>query len=191
MQIVGIFRRHLPGVHIELICNGDFLETPDIRRFLSCGVNKILVNLYDGPEQVDEFERRFHGIPSERYILRHHYLGPDQDYGLTLNNRTGLANFRGPLAEPEKRACHVPFYKMMIDWNGDRLLCFNDWGRRAQVAGNVNKLSIRELWLSPDMERYRRSLLRADRSLTPCNSCDVRGTLHGADAFEAFGRYYS
>ncbi len=191
VNIVGIFRRHLPGVHIELICNGDFLESIEIRRFLSSGVNKILVNLYDGPEQVQEFERRFKGVPAERYILRHHYLGPDQDYGLTLNNRTGLASFRGPLAEPIQRACHVPFYKMMLDWNGNHLLCFNDWGRRARISGNVNHSSIRDLWLSEDMEIYRRHLLREDRSLSPCSSCDILGTLHGGHAYNAFKEHYA
>lgn len=191
LSIVEIFRGHLPGAYIELICNGDFLETADIRRFLSGGVTKILVNLYDGPDQVPEFERRFKGVPAERYILRHHYLGPGQDYGLTLNNRTGLASFRGPLAEPVRRACHIPFYKMMLDWNGDHLLCFNDWGRRGRVSGNVNQISIRDLWLSSDMERYRRHLLREDRSLSPCNSCDVVGILHGGHAYEAFREYYS
>jgi len=190
-QIIGVLRQYLPGVLIELICNGDFLEASVIRRFLSAGVNKILVNLYDGPEQVEEFEQRFWGVPQERYMLRHHYFGAELNYGLTLNNRTGLANFRGPLQEPAQRSCHVPFYKMMIDWNGNRLLCFNDWGRRADVSGNVNDQSVRDLWLSPDMERYRRCLLEADRSLTPCDTCDVVGTLHGEDAFRAFREYYA
>ncbi|WP_292445013.1 radical SAM/SPASM domain-containing protein [Mesorhizobium sp.] len=189
-QIIGAFRTYLPGVYIELICNGDFLEPAVIRRLLSAGVNKILVNLYDGPEQIDEFESRFCGVPQQRYMFRHHYFGPEQSYGLTLNNRTGLASFRAPLEEAAKRACHVPFYKMMIDWNGSQLLCFNDWGRRAEVSGNVNDRSVRDLWLSPDMVRYRRSLLDEDRTLTPCSTCDVIGTLHGASAFYAFREYY-
>ncbi|PIT01095.1 hypothetical protein TSA1_10260 [Bradyrhizobium nitroreducens] len=190
VEIIAKLRRHLPGVYIELICNGDFLSVELIRSLLNRGVNTILVNLYDGAHQIADFEERFRGIPPARYILRHHYLGAEDSYGLTLNNRTGLVGIRGPLAKPAERACYVPFYKMMIDWNGNHLLCFNDWGRRASVAGNVNEQSIRELWLSPSMEAYRRELLEERRSLTPCNTCDVIGTLHGKASYDAFKEYY-
>jgi len=66
----------------------------------------------------------------------------------------------------------------MIDWNGDMLICTNDWGRK-KVIGSVHKSSIKELWLSDAMGEIRESLSKGERSFAPCNACDVDGTLTG------------
>ena len=50
------------------------------------------------------------------------------------------------LKEPLKQPCYFPFYKMMIDYNGDVLICSNDWKKEAPV-GNISHESILDIWV--------------------------------------------
>jgi hypothetical protein len=194
-EIVQILSRGLDSnENFEIITNGDLLTSEIARKFIDGGLGRWLVNLYDGPEQIEKFETLFKEAGVTSFLLRHHYLGPDADYGLTLNNRTGLAtSIFEPLKETIHRPCHLPFYKMIIDWNGDLILCCNDWGRVSDVSKaklNVNTTSLKEMWLSEPMKKYRLHLLNGDRSLDACKGCNVNGTLHGGESFQKFKTEY-
>ena len=190
--IIEILKEYLEGSKaiIELNCNGDFLDEAKTVELISAGLGKILVNLYDGVHQIAKFERMFDNLGVTEYILRHHYLGAEDDYGLTLNNRSGMVSVVGQLKSALASPCYYPFYRMMIDWNGALLLCGNDWGRRAGITGNVNDKSIRSLWLSHCMKNYRLKLMKRNRGLMPCRECDVNGTLHGQSSFRKFREFY-
>jgi radical SAM protein with 4Fe4S-binding SPASM domain len=93
------------------------------------------------------------------------------------------------VAAPLARPCYYPFSRAMVDWNGDLLLCSNDWGR-AHVIGNVLTENFGDLWMSPAMLAARRRLMHGDRSHKPCATCDVHGTLAGQYSFDLLVRYY-
>jgi radical SAM protein with 4Fe4S-binding SPASM domain len=67
---------------------------------------------------------------------------------------------------------------MMIDWNGDVLLCVQDWNKRVKFS-NLNSSSLKECWMSNGIRIYRSLLGKGKRKLPPCNNCDVDGKLHG------------
>jgi len=165
---------------IELITNGDYLNVEVVRILHHTGVSKFLVSLYDGPQQIQKFEKMFDkaGVP-DALILRHRYNTNEN-----FNNRGGLlwkAKVEGP--------CYLPFYKLMINWNGDYHVCSNDWvGLTAEL--NVQKTSIEDFWFSKQMTKYRLDLLKGKRSLVPCKNCDCQGTLVGEKQFEYFEKYY-
>ena len=184
-QHVKTYRRFLPDNTIEMNTNGDALNVDRIQRLFTAGLTAIYVNLYDGPEQVGTFTRMFEEAGVGAYHLRPHFDEKD-DWGLTLNNRSGLVN---PLADPMAHRCHYPFYKMFIDWNGSVLFCANDWGRNI-IVGNVLGESIKDIWLSDKMKEIRLRLAVGDRSHHPCSGCDVDGTLHGEFSFAALMDYY-
>lgn len=194
-QVVQAFRSRLPYNAIEMNTNGDRLTAETLRRLYGAGLTTLYVNCYDGPEQVKPFADLFAGagIPTTRYFLRKHW-GEASDFGLVLNNRSGTVNLAAagvePLTAPLARQCFYPFYKMLIDWNGDVLFCSNDWGRTI-VIGNVMKESIRSLWLSEAMRNIRKRLMLGDRSQKPCNTCSVGGTLHGRSSFEQIVAHYA
>ncbi|MHA1538361.1 MAG: radical SAM/SPASM domain-containing protein [Alphaproteobacteria bacterium] len=190
-----IFRRHLPEATIETNTNGDQLNVEKLDELFGAGLSAIYVNLYDGPEQADGFHALFKqaGIEEPRYRLRPHWVGSNEDYGLTLNNRSGvLKNDEigvAPLSEPLTMRCHYPFYKMLVDWNGDVLFCSNDWGREI-IVGNVLERSVSDIWLSDQMKEVRRHLSGGHRNFSPCNKCSVHGTLHGQSSFDLLLAHY-
>lgn len=192
---IRIFRTALPESFIETNTNGDKLTLALIHELFEAGISALYVNLYDGPEQIDEFTNLFAeaGMGQEHYKLRPHWLGSAEDFGLTLNNRAGIMDNAEvglvPLERGIKGRCHYPFYKMFVDWNGDVLFCANDWGRNI-IVGNVMKNSVGEIWMSEKMRDIRLRLSCGDRGFNPCNKCDVGGTLHGQFSFDHLMSFY-
>lgn len=69
--------------------------------------------------------------------------------------------------------CHVPFYEMSILFNGDVLICSEDWNR-ATVLGNVTTQSLKEVWNSEKANEIRRLLLKKKfDKLDSCRGCSL------------------
>ncbi len=191
-QIISLFRDALPDSMIECNTNGDKLTLEGINTLIESGMTIIYINLYDGKHQIDHFDRLFRGIPKKYFKYRKHY-GSSKDHGLILNNRSGNVTLPN-LKESEIHAlngtrCFYPFYKMFIDWNGDVLFCSNDWGRE-RIVGNLTSQSLYDVWFSEGMNEVRKKLIQGNRGHSPCNKCNVTGTLFGQKSFELLREYY-
>lgn len=64
-------------------------------------------------------------------------------------------------------------------------MCSHDWGKK-NILGNLNKNTFREIWLSKKSKQARQTLNNANRNFSPCNICDVKGTLIGEKHSEAW-----
>jgi len=169
---------------LQVITNGDKLTKQIIKQLIDCGVDRIEINMYDGPEQIEYFTEMF---DDTKYMyLRHHYYGEDVTYGLTLNNRAGAVNMGETPKKYNQSTCYLPFYKMVIDWNGDLLLCAQDWLHESELNININDVTIHDAWLSPQLTKYRDMLLKYKRCTKPCDKCNVIGTIVGEQAFNNF-----
>ena len=76
-----------------------------------------------------------------------------------------------------------------MDYNGDVLMCAHDWGKK-RILGNLNKNSFLELWTSVKSTYSRNKLINGSRDISPCNVCDVKGTLIGAKHVDAWCNKY-
>ena len=180
VKIVRTFRMWLPDNTIECNTNGDKLTRERAQELFDAGLSHLYINMYDGPEQCDHFTQMMNVFPSSQWQLRPHW--DEEDYGLNLNNRSGMValdNVESGLSQP----CYYPFYKMLIDYNGDVLFCSNDWGREI-IVGNVLRTPLRDIWLGEEMTKVRRRLGAGDRSQPPCSTCSVHGMLHGKSSFD-------
>jgi radical SAM protein with 4Fe4S-binding SPASM domain len=187
--IVEVFREHNRECYIELNTNGDPLNERIALALINAGLTCLNINLYDGPGQVERFETMLSNLPDGSYKYRAHW-NPD-DYGIIFNNRSGLITWidESGSQENKNKPCYYPFYKMMIDWNGDVLFCANDWGR-TRVVGNVLQQPIRDIWLSKHMKKIRMRLADANRNFKPCDTCSVNGTLVGRKSFDLIMENY-
>ena len=79
---------------------------------------------------------------------------------------------------------------MMIDYNGDVLICSNDWKKEAPV-GNIKTESILDIWVSEKFTNIRKKLSKSNRNYKPCKTCDVNGTLNAKKAFEDWQEHFS
>lgn len=182
---IRTFRNYRPDNIIEMNTNGDPLTVENIQRVFEAGLTEMYVNLYDDKHQAEEFVKLFREAKCHDYILRPHFDKNDS-YGLIINNRSGIVN---PKEKALEKKCYYPFYKMFVDWNGDVIFCANDWGRNI-IVGNIASKHVQDIWMSEQMKEIRLRLAHGDRSVAPCDKCNVNGTLHGESSFERLMKYY-
>jgi len=69
--------------------------------------------------------------------------------------------------------CILPFYQMNILFNGDILLCCNDWGRNP-ILGNVANNKLMDIWESEHAKNIKTKILQKNyKSIEACKGCSV------------------
>lgn len=184
-------KRYLPEAKIELITNGDVLSLKNITKLFEAGLSTLLISVYDGPEDMKKFKKMCKDAKLEdyQYVIRNRYLPPEKDFGITISNRGGLMENAGHSIKSLKKSmsvpCYYPSYNFFIDYNGDVLMCSHDWGKK-NILGNLNNNTIMEIWLSENAKKSRFNLANSDRGFSPCDVCDVKGTLIGGTHAKAW-----
>lgn len=183
-NLIKMSREKLPGCNIEMVTNGDVLNKTRLKKLFEMGLNKILISAYDGKADADKLENLCLDInlSKNQYIVRHRYLSEDEDFGITLSNRSGTmenAEFKiKALKEPLKKPCYIPTYTFFLDYQGDVLICPHDWGKKI-ILGNLNTQKFIDIWFSKKSLSVRKMLINKNRNFSPCNICDVDGTFMG------------
>ncbi|MAE09633.1 MAG: hypothetical protein CMF78_00340 [Candidatus Marinimicrobia bacterium] len=72
-----------------------------------------------------------------------------------------------------------------FDYLGDVLICPHDWGKKI-ILGNLKEENLLDIWFKEKSMKIRKKLSNSNRKFSPCNVCDVNGTLMG----EANSKYY-
>ena len=190
-HLFAIIRQFAAVCRVEITTNGDFLQEENARGMVEAGIGRIVVSMYDGPEQIGHFTDLFcrAKVPADKFLLRDRWYGPERDFGIKLTNRAGTvyAGNQAPLLQTQP--CYYPHYSMMVDWNGDVFLCTQDWNRRVK-SGNLALSSVKEVWTGSFYRKYRLRLFRGERSLPPCRNCNCDGTLHGRTHAECWEKHY-
>lgn len=188
-------RKNTPNARLEMVTNGDVLDEQRLVRLFEAGLSTLLISVYDGPEDADSFQEMCTsvGLSEEQYVIRRRYLPPEDDFGITLSNRGGMMNdaeFRiEALAEPINVPCYYPHYTFFMDYLGDVLMCPHDWGKK-HVVGNMNEQDFVDIWNGILIKSARERLVVGDRDFSPCDTCDVKGTLMGRQHVAAWREYH-
>lgn len=180
-DIVGLVKVFGQNIHTEMVTNGDKLQKELVQRLFGAGLDVLLVSLYDGPYQIDYFKEMFAsaGIGEKQYVLRDRWYSVEEDYGVKLTNRAGSVQTGNQSRVENARPCYYTHYSLQIDWNGDVMLCPQDFNKKIKF-GNVYAKSMLEIWTSRNARKYREMLGKGYRGIYPCNNCNVNGTLHGS-----------
>ena len=190
-KLVNYAKTTLANARIDMISNGDVLNEIRLKKLYDSGLDRLQISLYDGKEQHLKFIElgKKLKLTNKKYVLRPRYLPEKQDFGITLSNRGGMlknAEYKiAPRKEKLQKKCFYPSYKFFLDYNGDVLMCSHDWGKK-NVLGNLKNEKFLDIWLSKKFTLAREKLNNADRSLSPCNVCDVKGDLIGKKHHEAW-----
>ena len=196
-ELVKIAKNKLTNCKLEITTNGDILNVSKIRALYKLKLNSILVSMYDGPHQITYFEKMIKQakVGNNFIILRKRYLSEDKSFGINLSNRGGMTSEiinTGILKKKYvlKHKCFYTHYRLMIDHDGNVLLCSHDWTKKVSL-GDLNKKSIYQIWTSKKIKKYRLALGKGNREFKPCNNCNVLGTLQGRKHYQAWNKYYS
>ena len=172
---------------VEIITNGDTLSEKTIKEIYNSKATKLLISLYDGPKQIEKFKIMIEKtkLPKEFFVLRDRWYSDKKDFGVKLTNRTGTISIGNQEEISINKKCYYSSYQVLIDWNGDVFLCPQDWQRRVTM-GNIMQKSFFEIWNGNILNKFRKSHLKGDRSLSPCNSCNANGMIYGKKHFKAW-----
>tara|TARA_B100001250_G_C19814876_1_gene797790 strand:+ start:4826 stop:5692 length:867 start_codon:yes stop_codon:yes gene_type:complete len=179
-EILYITKKLSEVSSVEIVTNGDVLNSKMLKNLYKSNVSRVLISMYDGPEQIKKFKKiiKDSKVPDELIILRDRWYDKDNNFGVKLTNRTGTIKIGNQVDNSIHTTCFYPSYQFLIDWNGDVFLCPQDWQRRVTM-GNMMQDSIFNIWKGKIFDKYRKTLLKGKRSLNPCNSCNAQGTLLG------------
>jgi len=195
-ELISIAKNNLPNVRLEIVSNGDLLTSKKLKKLYKSGLDTINVSMYDGKHQIEYFNNMISEaeVPEDLVVLRRRYY-ESGNYGITISNRVGLVDsneFRDKDEEsitelPLKQPCYYPFYMILVDYNGDVLLCPHDWNKTLKF-GNLKNEKLFDIWKGKVLNNIRNKLSNSDRDFAACKNCDVLGTLIGKDSFYAWKR---
>lgn len=193
-NLINEVKIKLPNSKCELVTNGDVLNKKRLRKLFDNGLSTILISVYDGVDDAKKFEKMCQSqkLNKDQYVIRHRYYSEEKDFGLTISNRAGMMKNAKysiqPLKKTLKNRCFYPSYTFFMDYNGDVLMCPHDWGKKI-ILGNMNDSSFMSIWLSKKAIMIRNRLNKADRKFSPCDICDVKGDLIGAEHSKGWDEY--
>ncbi len=165
---------------LELITNGDLLTKDKVIKLFRMGIDKFIVNLYDDDADENKIIEMF-----DEWDLNCLRIRRTKD--LILNNRAGSLDIE---CSGNEKECYLPFYKLMIDWNGDYMMCSNDWNR-SKILPSVKDISIKDYWTENlELTNLRKNLIKGERIKTPCTNCNCTGTLVGESYFNYWKEKY-
>lgn len=192
LMILIHFRRYLPKHHMMMTSNGaGFLKDLDLVDASLEYLNVLALDWYEGiqivPKILDQYDGT-HDIlyypenelanPHKRRKPKDHLFVIVQDIAeaskgthSTLNNHAGSGAPKNDSAAGTR--CAKPFRELSIRWDGNVAVCCNDW-RGEYKCGNVQQLSLEEIWQGPAMQAARRKLYYGERTFGPCQGCDAK-----------------
>ncbi len=81
-------------------------------------------------------------------------------------------NYIGEKPDKKVDVCHLPFYYMYINWNGDVSSCHLDY-TKSICFGNINEDRIIDIWNGKEMNEFRLMQLKKERYTHPvCRNCN-------------------
>ncbi len=176
---------------VELITNGDSLNSKNIKEYYDSNLSKLIVSLYDGEHQIEKFNKMTSasGVPKDFVILRNTWYDDKENFGLLLTNRAGTINVGSQPEIKKNKTCYYPGYTTVVEWNGDLFLCCHDWQRKIPM-GNIMQKDFFDVWNSAIYNKYRKNLLCGNRNRKPCSDCNTDGTVHGFKHAKVWKDYY-
>jgi radical SAM protein with 4Fe4S-binding SPASM domain len=74
----------------------------------------------------------------------------------------------------KRKPCALIWQKMIVDWNGDVVLCCDDWNH-STVLGNLKKQTIEEIWKGDKIKKIKEAHVKGEFSKIPlCSGCNKK-----------------
>jgi radical SAM protein with 4Fe4S-binding SPASM domain len=177
--LIAYAKKRLPLCFIQINTNGDLLTEERLLGLIESGLDRVKVTDYENigiskkvsESRISEQTKRLQYL-AEKYPLFVYFRNWKE---IHLMNRAGAIYKR---KNPRKNEpCQRPSCQLIIDWQGNVILCCNDYYSEYKL-GNVNEESIIDIWQKPRFKEYRRALESGKReAIKICAGCDCVGIL--------------
>lgn len=130
-------------------------------------INLVLVELEENKKEIKQFYQYWKGkVDSINIINMRNWANDIQKEGTKESFHFNKKIKRKP--------CALIWLKMVVDWNGEVVLCCDDWNH-STVVGNLKNQTIEEIWKGEKLRKIREAHLRGEFYKVPlCAGCNKK-----------------
>lgn len=168
-EMIKYARSKSPRLFLDITTNGTLLTLEKVDYLLSLGLDNININDYRGDRESNPDKISKNLVP----IINAYFNNPK----ITLQKRSlyeKWPNYGGNIPQEFDTSdfgfCNFPFRKLTIAYNGDIVLCCDDF-MYATSFGNVMTKSLLDCWNDSEYNKYRFALLNNER-VGLCKKCN-------------------
>lgn len=122
-------------------------------------------------KEQETFFRLFGDLADRVYLERLSPAWPDFDITQSGYLYEDIGNYEQPLEN--RKVCPYLFYIMVVNADGTVSTCVGDW-KHGQVVGDIQKNSLKEIWLGESQRHYQLSHLQGNKDCFElCRVCQV------------------
>jgi radical SAM protein with 4Fe4S-binding SPASM domain len=130
-------------------------------------VNLVLVELEENKNEIKDFYKQWKKKVGSINIINMRNWANDLEKEGTKES----FHFNKKL---KRKPCSLIWQKMVVDWNGDVVLCCDDWNH-STVLGNLKKESIEEIWKGEKLRKIREAHVKREFFKVPmCAGCNKK-----------------
>lgn len=172
-QRVGAIRSACPQARIWIDTNGSLADENLLCELVRSGADVVNMEIYlpRGKRLPEKFVAMHRALPDD---VRRNVFLYERDGEAVLTNRAGNLPDRPIPKRPYRLPCERPFHQIYIAFDGNLVLCCQDW-RRETALGNVREEGLDSIWRGAACEEVRTKLMACDRSMPLCSRCDYAG----------------
>jgi MoaA/NifB/PqqE/SkfB family radical SAM enzyme len=168
-EMIVYARQKSPRFFLDMTTNGTLLTVDKLDKFFKLGLDNININDYRSDR--DKYPEKWSKYIEPIYSA--YWNNPKVSFQKRKTDET-LPNYAGNIPQKfnpkEFGFCNYPFRKLTIAFNGDILLCCDDFMYNT-FYGNVQKDRLIDCWNNPELNKIRLSLLNNNR-IGLCERCN-------------------
>ncbi len=128
-------------------------------------VSLVLVELDENRKEIKKFYAKWKKIVNNINIINQRNWAGNLD-------KSSEKSFH--FKKQRRWPCGFIWQKMVVDWNGDVVLCCDDWSHR-EVLGNLKNQNIEDIWFGERLKKIREAHLNGEFDKIPlCQGCNKK-----------------
>jgi radical SAM protein with 4Fe4S-binding SPASM domain len=130
-------------------------------------INLVLVELEENKKEIKQFYHEWKNKVSNINIVNM------RNWANSIQKEGTKESFHFQ-KKMKRKPCALIWKEMVIDWDGDVVLCNNDWEHLA-VLGNLKKQTIEEVWMGEPLKKIREAHVKREFHKIPlCADCNKK-----------------
>ena len=173
---VAYARKQCPLSELHLLTNGVGLSVDTVKELLAAGIDDLVINDYRKDRAKNPFRVSGNLAPiaelSQEMLQKKVRISFRSSVGILTNRAGSCKGHKTRL--PLSQLCIRPFYQMIIQPNGEVVLCCQDYTYEENM-GDARTTSVADIWFNERFSRIRAELYNGDRTGKICERCDFNG----------------
>lgn len=166
VSLITYVSEKLPSARIMLYTNGELLDEKRYEELVNAGVDQFVITNHTGIENKQVEKIIENKKNSDKTVITYHRHGL-----ASYSNRGGsIKKFRQKIRIKRFIYCSNPLTMVTIDYNGDVLMCCDDYYGEVKF-GNIKNDNLVDIWTKPDYQKVRRNIIRELSKIPICQRC--------------------